>query len=296
MTSARHRILLATVSYADVFDYPLTRAEARLWGMGTIGSFASEDIERVGEYLVLPGRRRIVALRRTRQQIAVAKWKRARKVARMFRMIPTVTLVGVTGGLAMDNAREGDDIDLFFITRGGTLWITRMLATLLGEFTGVRRRPHERQVSDKVCLNMFMAEDALCLPRVEHDLFAAHEVLQMVPIWERGGAYEKFLGANTWVRDFLPNAWRERMKSEQTTQKSEAKGFLLSVFYFVFRLLEPIARSLQLWYMESKRTNEVIRSGLIRFHPQDARVWVREKYARRLKRWDIPLDKFFYHR
>ena len=44
--------------------------------------------------------------------------------------------------------------------------------------------------------------------------------------------------------------------------------------------------------MNNRRTNEVIRSGMIRFHPRDARQWVR-KNTLPLKRQHIPLDKIF---
>jgi hypothetical protein len=47
--------------------------------------------------------------------------------------------------------------------------------------------------------------------------------------------------------------------------------------------LETIARWLQLKYMAPRRTTEVIESGRIRFHPQDARKWVLKEYNRRLK-------------
>jgi len=55
---------------------------------------------------------------------------------------------------------------------------------------------------------MFVSEPAL--PESERDLFSAHEVLQMEPVFDRGNTYKKFLLANKWVKTFLPNAWRYR--------------------------------------------------------------------------------------
>jgi len=51
--------------------------------------------------------------------------------------------------------------------------------------------------------------------------------------------------------------------------------------------LETIARWAQLKYMRSRRTTEVVESGRIRFHPQDARNWVLEEYQTRLERLRI---------
>lgn len=269
-------------------------------------------IERMGEYVYLNRKKRIVSLRKKRYVICVQKWKRVQRIVQTFRFIPTILLVGVTGGLAMDNAKKRDDIDIFFITRCNTIWITRLLVTVLADGMQVRRRPGDHRVSDKICLNMFISEDALSLPMKERDLFTAHEVLQMTPLWEREGVYKIFLTANKWVKYFLPNAWKEKIKAVSIKQQmanqhhapmSKIKMFRIFVLRYylefviwILRFLELPSRELQLWYMKKRRTNEVIRSGMIRFHPRDAREWVREKYAQQLGKWNIPLDKIFYHR
>lgn len=301
MKFTRLQKVIATVAYADIFDFPLTRDEIKRWAAGGIDyvpaalpGFGTSS-KSMGEYVYLPGRKQLVASRRSRQKSAVGKWQRIRTAARFFRLVPTVLLVGVTGGLAMDNAKEGDDIDLFFISRKNTLWLTRSLVTLVAEVLGIRRRPGDRRVKDKICLNMFMAEDALSLPLGEQDFFAAHEVLQMVPLWEQEGIYQRFLLANRWVRYFLPNAWNEKTHGRAAGKKTRTRG-IFSWMNLMAGLLEPIAFFMQQAYMRKRRTSEVIVSGMIRFHPNDARKWVRQKYAIRLRKWDVPLDKIFYHR
>lgn len=302
MNVSRTQKAIATVAYADIFAYPLTREEIVHWAVGGMSELPSgiKSLHRTpaggNEYVHLPGRARIVNLRRIRKHIATRKWHRIYHVMKYFRFIPTLLLVGVTGGLAVDNAKEQDDIDVFFITRKNTLWITRSLVTLGAEWLGVRRRPDDGVVADKICLNMFMAEDALGLPSGEQDLFAAHEVLQMVPLWEREGVCHRFLSANSWVRYFLPHAWKERLRIVGQTTERKPKYTPTSVLSLLFPLLEPIAMYAQLRYMNNRRTNEVIRSGMIRFHPHDARQWVKEKFAVRLRQQHIPLDKIFYRR
>lgn len=48
--------------------------------------------------------------------------------------------------------------------------------------------------------------------------------------------------------------------------------------------LEALSKRLQLEYMASRRTTEVIEPGRIRFHPQDARKWVLSRYQLRLEK------------
>jgi hypothetical protein len=64
----------------------------------------------------------------------------------------------------------------------------------------------------------------------------------------------------------------------------------------LFLLLEPFAKFIQLWYMKRHRTNEVIGKTSLRFHPKDARVWVRRKLRVRLTGYHVPLDNIFYGR
>jgi len=55
----------------------------------------------------------------------------------------------------------------------------------------------------------------------------------------------------------------------------------------IFAKLETIARWLQLKYMKSRRTTEIVEPGRIRFHPKDAREWVLKEYKERLDKLEI---------
>jgi D-beta-D-heptose 7-phosphate kinase/D-beta-D-heptose 1-phosphate adenosyltransferase len=302
MISNPHERLIATLAYADIFDYPLTGDELRLWsiGRGVISDTDTENVEHIEEkgttYYVLRGRKRIVGIRAIRRQIAGAKWKAIRLVSTWFAWIPTVLLVGVTGGLSMDNAGEYDDIDIFIITSSGTLWSTRLAVTLISDITGIRRKPDETHVANKVCLNMFMGSDTMALPKKERDVFAAHEVLQMVPLWQRADTYRKFLQANKWVEEYLPYAWKEKIRYDVPVIKRHEIPVFSALTSFLLHVAEPMATLVQLWYMQRHRTTEIITGGLLRFHPNDARIWVKKKYSQRLQKYNIPIDKFFYHR
>jgi hypothetical protein len=85
--------------------------------------------------------------------------------------------------------------------------LTRLFSVFLVELTGKRRRPGDQKVKDKICLNMLLDESHLAIPEKERDLFSAHEVCQMKPLWEKERTYQKFLKANQWSQEFLPN-WK----------------------------------------------------------------------------------------
>lgn len=291
---------LATVAYADIFSYPLTKEEIRYWQIFYEDPVKlTKSIGLSAGYYFLAGRRDLVRVRQRRTGCIENKFQIAQVMADQLKILPTIRLVGVTGGLAVGNAEPADDIDLFIITAGKTLWITRLLATIIVELSGKRRHPREKEIGDSICLNMFMTEDHLALPKADRDLFAAHEVLQMKPLWERNHLYRKFLTANQWVRYFLPNAWDEKSQTANLkSQKfnSQPGDLVLTFALYILRLFEQPLKVLQLRYMRRHRTTEVITDSVIRFHPRDARSWVKEKLQKRLSIFNIPLDSVFYNR
>jgi len=296
------RNYIATVLYADIFDYPLTVKELHRWMIGDASSKNARNapVERhkiKGKtYIVAKKRKHIIARRKECMVHAPKKWSAARRVIRLFAWIPTVHLIGVTGGLAVGNASIEDDIDVFIVTSSRALWATRCMVTIMSDIVGIRRRPKETSVANKICLNMFMTQDALALPRADRDLFAAHEVLQMVPMWERFGTYRRFLSSNRWVREFLPNAWKQASVEAQKHGKLQINSIQNLFFSLPFVFVEPIAKKLQLWYMRRHRTTETIQPSVLRFHPRDARIWIKRRYRSRLKQYNIPLDNIFYRR
>ena len=288
---SKHDAFIATLAYADVFDYPLTKQELLRWFLYYPVDRVPKinDIEQYWKYVIWKGKRKQVSLREKKLVWQPDKWAIAERGSRWLSIVPTIQLVGVTGGLAMNNAGEYDDIDLFFIVANGTLWISRLLATLLMDMLGLRRHPQDTSVANKVCLNMFITEGAMKLAKPDQDCFTAHEVLQMQPLFVREDTYKRFLRANQWVKKFLPNAWREKYQVSGIRYQEKS-----DIGIWCLKLLEKPSRFFQLWYMRKHRTNEVISDTILRFHPKDARIWIKRKLASRLAAFNIPLDKVFY--
>ncbi len=207
--------ILQTLAYADIFDYPLTLEELQrfLIGQKTDNQSLKKNLETLkkisskGNYFFLKNKEKNVYLREKRKKWSQGKWLLAQRTANWLKLIPWISMVAVTGNLAMDNTEQDDDIDLLIITARKRLWLTRLLTNFLVEIVANRRRPGDKEVKDKICLNMFLDENHLRIPLKEQNLFTAHEVCQLKPLWTRNQIYPKFIQENLWQQKFLPN-WR----------------------------------------------------------------------------------------
>lgn len=281
--------ILATLAYHDIFEYPLTLKEFHRYLIGKRAIFASVErnlfkLKANGQiganqgYYFLKGRTKIVSIRKRRERYSRAKLKRAVFFASILKTIPTLKMVGISGALAMQNSHQGDDIDLVLLSSPNTLWTTRFLAnTLLWPF---KRDTQGKKIADRACLNFFMDESSLKIK--DHNLYFAHEICQMKPLWDRDLVYEKFIKANSWAKRYLPN-WQPTYAKRLTTNAKRKKKSSALVFKRSALVIENFLKSFQLWYMRSKITTEKTGKGQLFFHPVDTKKWIMEEFRKRLE-------------
>lgn len=292
------------VAYSDIFSYPLTIDEVIRF-LPFRGEVQHNQITRSLAFLRLPYRAgfvslqqksRFVDLRKKRAEIAKNKWRIVFQTIWLFQFIPTIKLVAVTGALSMNNVDKGDDIDLLIVSDRKSVWITRFVLTILFDILGIRRKPESRQVSNLFCLNMFLSSDALMVPKGKRNFYIAHEIVQMVPVYDREHTYAEFCQKNAWVKQMLPHAWDRQARSALTHSKISHHKNNNWVLFFRWCLcqFDYLLMRCQMMYMKSRRTREVVERESIQFHPVDANVWVYQKLAVRLRRKQILLDKIFF--
>jgi hypothetical protein len=206
--------ILRTLLYADIFDYALTPAEIHHYLIGhaappeevraaLAGSrWLAQRVARVNGYLAIAGRETAGPMRDERRRASSALWPAARRWAFLIGCLPFVRMVAVTGALAMDNSPAGDDIDFLIVTAPGRVWLTRGMVVAL-----VRAA---RLFGIGLCPNYVLSQSALA--QDTRNLFAAHEVAQMIPLVGQA-VYEQMRSANGWVAEYLPHA-RRPLRSE----------------------------------------------------------------------------------
>ncbi len=287
------KAILKTLIYADIFDYPLKINEIHKWLIGkkvtirqiekAIGKLVQSAKCKVQSgYYFLPRKNGLVAERRRREKQSATYLRKARILSQILKIIPWIKLVGISGGLALHNASKKDDIDLFIITNKNRLWISRLLVLGLLSLIGQRRKVGEkgREIAGKLCLNILLEEDRL--EQENKDIFVAHELLQMWPLWQRGGIYSKYLEDNSWAFQFLPN-WTTNVSSPRRRGSNSERNSFNWIPAFAGMTLEKMAKWWQLKIMQKPIGLERIEEGALYFHPEDCRLKVLTEYRLRVK-------------
>lgn len=283
--------------YHDLFDYPLTRSELEYWQIGSDSS-PKHKVGVLGEFCFLYNRDVNVLSRTSKAKVNDRKYLKAVMAAKVLSAIPSCQMVAISGALAMGNAKAEDDIDLFIVTSGDCLWITRLVSYVLLKFAGIPvRRVGDSNVCDKICLNLWVDTNHLSVPT--RDIYSAHEILQAKVLFDRGDVYQRFLESNKWVETFFPNGFNKaQFQSEcqmppfgsfDFTQDKFAQGknskfqIINALSVGFMRIFEAPARLIQRYYMRNKKTREKVGRGFAFFHPKSWREMIIRSFLQRLE-------------
>jgi hypothetical protein len=292
MGSSRESIL-KTLLYGDIFDYPLYKEE--VWKF--LISPAKQDKKEIFNYLntknsffgsnnnlfFIKDKNNIIEARRKREKYSLQKIAFAKKIIKKVSIIPTVYFIGISGAVAMQNSEEDDDIDLFVIAAKNSAWTTRFLMIIFLSLLGVYRRKKDKNVSNKICLNMLIDENTLSFPKQRKDLYTAHEISQIIPIFNRNKTYERFINSNVWITDFLPNVFEKKPKIPFLSKISFAGKSINYVLKVL--VVEFITRNIQMWYMKKNITKETILNNFLAFHPFDYKKDVLNSYKKKVAKY-----------
>lgn len=285
--TASEQAILTTILYSDIFSFPLTKDE--LWRFliapqkisrkefdKALHSLA-QQITFQDNYFCLKGKEKSIAQRKQNLVVVKQKMQRAVWITQKLSRIPSLLFIGISGGLAVGNATKDDDIDLVIIVKKNTLFQSRLLVLIILEVLGMRRSRNQKYPANTICVNLLFDETQLSWFARQKDIYIAREVGQIVPLFEREDIYKKFLLANSWISDFLPNIKTSSLRkqgslwiSDQVRDDSVKVKFLELLFVNTF--FELLSRQLQVSFMNRHRTNEIIKKSILAFHPYDYRI------------------------
>lgn len=184
-----------------------------------------------------------------------------------LKKIPWIKMLGITGAVAARNAPKDDDIDLFIITKSKRIWLTRFFVWLITKTTG--KYPSEGDFKGKVCPNIIVSEDNLTWPKDKRNVYVAHEILMMHPIYDKENTYFKFIKRNKWIFDYFAHL---RIYTKKLRKYKNKKSTILD-------FLELILMEIQKAYMKKKKTKEIAEKSIIHFNKKDHSERILTKYS-----------------
>jgi predicted nucleotidyltransferase len=198
--------ILATLSYFDIFDYPLTQTEIAQFLKTT---YSAEEFTRdlhmltienwvykFDEFYTLQNNYSLVQRRRKGNAKAKAMLKKAEMIAAFLSTFPFVKGVAISGSLSKNFADENSDIDFFIITEKNKLWLARTFMHCFKKIAMLQKK------EDMYCMNYYIDEGMLRIK--EKNIYTATEIATLLPL--RGmQAFKDFFAENSWSKHFLPN-------------------------------------------------------------------------------------------
>jgi hypothetical protein len=242
-------VILSTITYRDLFDYPVTfpeihrylhgiRCDQQEVRMALQGSeFVNEYLATDGEYFVLKDREALFDLRRKREAYAEQLWSKALAHGAVLASLPFVRMVAVTGSLAVNNPKHDADTDFMLVTDAGRVWSVRLMAKVL-------QLLNDTFSGGELCVNHLLSMKALELEG--RSLYVAQELVQMVPLYGLE-TYEQLRAKNQWALGYLPNA----LGAPPVNRRCESRAPMLRVI--AERVLSsPIGNRIESWECRRK--------------------------------------------
>ncbi len=261
------RSIQATVKYSDYFNFPLSPEEIHFW----LISPQKVSLKKISS--LLPKKKdlseekvRSILTESTNEKVIFAQ-----HLIKILKFIPGLRLIALTGSVAAKNSYPDDDIDLFFITSPHALWLVRPIVLFTISLFFRRRHPGEdhSQATNAFCPNLWLDSLSIKVPINKRNLYTAHEVLQIVPLLDRGDTYQSFLFHNSWVKRYLANAYHSLTSTSNSPKSSENRHLRSKSLNLVLVPFNYISYIIQLLYMRPKKTTETVHLHAAYLHTTD---------------------------
>ena len=308
MRSQIEQSILKTLAFFDIFNYPLTAEEIWKWlyrpsrkvTLSEVKSIlASSDFLRskivlIEGFYALQGREHIYLIRKHHNNLAEHKFAKAVRLVHFYKYLPFIKMIAICNNLAYSNSSEESDIDFFIITDKHKIWVVRFFTVLMIFLFGLR--PTDKNSHDTFCLSFFISEEDLDIKKImlhHHDIYSPYWLKQLMPIYNKSNTYQKFLQANKWSDNYLPNAYPNQFVNEvMVTRWSRFMSRLVALIIYP----PVIGRGFNIWYRRLQSliiarnlkeivnvdTRVIVNEQMLKFHHNDRRELFYKKWRERL--------------
>lgn len=238
------KALIRSVLYFDIFNYPVTAEEARVFAPFPIHGSCDQVLDNLVSQGILFKHRgfysvqndlKLVGKRLDGNRLAAQRMKAATQYSKLIASFPFVRAVMLSGSISKNFMDEDSDIDYFIVTATGRLWIARTILTVF-------RRVFLFNSLRNFCVNYFVDTANLEIP--DRNIFTATELTTLKSMYGEH-MIKEFRKQNSWVHSMLPQVPFDEIKIED-------KDFYLKRALEAVATLLPLNR-LNRWLMNFSR-------------------------------------------
>lgn len=238
------QIVLRTLIYYDIFNYPLTedeiikycslsKSEVHLCKYSMMYLVDKKIVHKLGNFYSLNKNKNNVDNRLIGNEKSKKWMKKAYLFSNLISWFPFVRGISLTGSLSKGYLDKDPDIDYFIITSPDRLWIARTFLTAFKKVFLLNSYKY-------FCLNYFIASNRMEID--EKNIFTATEIVTMIPTYGNSAKY-LFFESNWWVKEFYPSFALNGSFNAQKRNKFSLK-------YFIEYILKgSVGDKLDNWFM-----------------------------------------------
>lgn len=296
--------ILRTLLYYDIFRHPLNPDE--IFSLLPQNSVSNTDVSTalrectnenidVGSkenFYFIGENKEYIDLRKSREKFSLKEWKIARLVTHIIKRFPFVRAVFITGTLSKNSSAPGSDLDFMVVTKENRLWISRTLLMLFKKIFLFNSHKY-------FCINYFVSENSLEIE--EKNIFTATEIIHIKSTFNTY-LMNKFLEANTWIRNYFPNYCSSNPYFHSSGFKvNNTDSKIKKVFELIFYgkpgdLLDEYFRKKttdhwknKFYYVDEEERGQMFKStiNVSKTHPGNMQKVILENYKLRLKKFNL---------
>jgi len=299
--------VIKTLAYFEIYDIPLKKEEIFIFLFNKKTSKDELNIA-LGE-LVAIGKIKFESgyyflfnnhINKRLEKINTSRilWEKAQKICTKLSKLPFVKMIGVCHGLALDNATQKSDIDLFIITSAKRIYFSRIILWLYLTIIGQKETRTKKYA--RFSLGFIIDENSLDLTDFTIkpvDPLYIYMLANLTPIYD-DNIYETFVNKNKYLLKNLPNFTIERRNKiycNKLLEKSNSlfKSFVEYIFSgFLGNIIENLLfkihlnHELNLTENQTKNSHVVIEPQRLKLHAIDMRKSIYSKWVGKIK----PID------
>ena len=297
-----------TMVYYDLFDYPLSGVElwkylisAESYSLDEVIQTANQHKEIAFDrgFFCIKGKEWVIGERMDRYNTALRLRKKLYRWRWVFRSIPFMRAVYISGPLAQDAPHKESDIDLILFSKHNRLWTSRFfMTTVLKVF---RARPQYIPTlqkmrgtnKGKLCCNLWVSDEKNSLEPYALPPTDSHFALwlkHITPLWVSDEQVsKKFVHDNSWIKKVS--------EFENTAVVYKKATWIQRIAEMIVRIIpDSWYQSLQ-WVLmpaemkkkaQSKDTSVVVRRNCAKLHVTDKRDYYNRAWRERVQAYDQP--------